>query len=110
MAEDAIKAIGQRLRGFRELNGLTREQFCEKLEIDSYHWGTIERGERNISLQRLLQVCDVFGVDVQQFLPPPTAEQDTTAEVAQVAALLHGLNKKQLLVVQKFIAEIVPHI
>lgn len=110
MASEEIRAIGQKLREFRELNNMTREQFCEKLEIDSYHWGTIERGERNISLQRLLQVGKVFNVDIRQFLPQTPIEQDNAIEIAEIASLLESLSQKQLLIVKKFIGDIAPHI
>lgn len=107
--KETLKQMSLNMRKFRELKGLTREQFAERLGVDPYYWGTVERAERYINLPRLLQVCDIFGADITQFIP----REETPApvdELLQVQEMLRGLTKKQLAVVGKFIKDIVPHI
>ena len=66
--DDEIKKIAFRLRRFREENHMTREEFCEKTGDNVEYWGCIERGTRNISLRKLINVCRTFHISVGEFI------------------------------------------
>lgn len=105
-----IKAIAAKLRHYRELNNITREQFCEKTDQNVEYWGTIERGERNISLGKLLDVCAAYEIDPASLLPSMHGQENTTAERAEIERRLPQYTKKQLSILVKFMDEILPNI
>lgn len=47
------------------MKGLTRESFCEVLDENNAYWGLVERGEQAISLAKLLQVCETYGIPIE---------------------------------------------
>lgn len=104
-----IKDIAVKLRRIRELKGLTREKFCEPLGENSEYWGLIERGEQPISLVKLLQVCEVYGIPLESvvtldYTGDAQAEDRHLRQV--IVALLNQCHGRQLEVVQKFIEDI----
>lgn len=105
-----IKAIAAKLRHYRELNNITREQFCEKTDQNVEYWGTIERGERNISLGKLLDVCAAYDIDPATLLPAAQEQEDSAAERAEIERRLPQCSKKQLSILLKFMDEILPNV
>ena len=102
-----IKEIAKKLRRIRELKGLTREDFCEPLGENSEYWGQIERGEQPISLVKLLHVCAVYNIPIEEVVHLEYATTNNDILLQKIAELLTQCNNKQLEIVQKFIEEIV---
>ena len=63
MATDLYVEIGERLRLQRRKMGLTQEQTAELLGISSTYYGEIERGNRKLSVQRVLTVYEKMGLE-----------------------------------------------
>ncbi len=105
--DDQIKNIAIKLRKIREFKGLTRDKFCEPLGENSEYWGLIERGEQPISLVKLLQVCETYGISLESVvdLEPQNAVDDTQIK-EDILKLLEQCKGKQLEVIKKFINEI----
>ena len=97
--DERAKRIARKLRKIRELKGLTREKFCEPLGENSDYWGLIERGEQPISLPKLLQVCEVYQIPIDQI-------QDNGRVREDIDGLLGQCNEYQLEVIRKFISDI----
>ena len=55
------KTLGQKVRARRLRLGLTQEQSAELAELHPTYIGSVERGERNISLDNI--VCLAKGLD-----------------------------------------------
>lgn len=105
--EEKVKNIAVRLRKIRELKGLTREKFCEPLGENSDYWGLIERGEQTISLVKLLRVCEVYQIPLEDIVQLDYEPQDTTMLKTDITELLNQCTQRQLEVIKKIIAEIV---
>lgn len=45
-----LQFIGERIRQIRKAKGLTQEELAEKAGINASYMGTVERGDRNISI------------------------------------------------------------
>lgn len=101
-----IKGIAIKLRKIRELKGLTRESFCEALGENSEYWGLIERGEQPISLTKLLQVCETYGIPIEDVVTLDYSSTDTDALRLDIDVLLTNCSSRQLEVIRKFISEI----
>lgn len=58
------KFVGERIRHYRNLRGLTQEQLAEALETQGTYIGRVERGEQNLQLQTLEKIADALHIDV----------------------------------------------
>jgi DNA-binding XRE family transcriptional regulator len=65
---DLPKIVGENVRGFRTLQGLSREQLCERANINLNHLGAIERGEENVTLDTLGKLGIALGMEPYAFL------------------------------------------
>jgi len=62
------ETIAKNLRKIREVKGLNQDFVASKLGITTNGYGKIERGETTISVERLNQIADVFGVELNDIL------------------------------------------
>jgi len=66
LAAEAMKSFGARLRALRSKAGLAQESLALKCGLDRTYIGSIERGERNVSLvniERLARALDISPKD-----------------------------------------------
>ncbi len=105
-----IKEIAYKLRRYRELHNITREEFCEKTNQNVEYWGTIERGERNISLNKLIEVCRAYNIDAAELIDGLSTDEDNTCEIRTITDRLGDYNAKQLALLIKFMDEILPNV
>ena len=71
MASDYARALGARLRSIRQQQGLSLHGVEEK---SHGRWkavvvGSYERGDRAVTVQRLAELADFYGVPVSELLP-----------------------------------------
>jgi len=62
------KALGARIREERRKQNLTQEQLADKVSVTYSYIGQVERGERGISLETLINVSNCLGVTVDFLL------------------------------------------
>lgn len=62
------KRLGMRIREERQKLNLTQEKLAEKAEISEAYVGQIERGERAMSLDTLVNLANKLGVTVDYLL------------------------------------------
>jgi transcriptional regulator with XRE-family HTH domain len=74
---DFARELGLRLRRLRDDRGLTQERVAEAADISVYAYQQYERGTMtkdgdptNPRLATVLQLCQVFGVTIDELLPP----------------------------------------
>lgn len=64
-------SIGERIRAIRKAKGLTQQQLAELSGLDDAYIGSVERGERNFSVDTLEKITIGLKVSVYQlFLIP----------------------------------------
>lgn len=71
MAREYAKALGVKLRAIRQQQGLSLQGVEQK---SRGRWkavvvGSYERGDRAVTMQRLSELADFYGVPVQELLP-----------------------------------------
>ena len=64
MPEGQLQVVlGQNIRRERLARGLSQEDFAQVLGYHRTYVGTLERGERNLSLRAIERISDTLGVE-----------------------------------------------
>ena len=66
--DEAIKQIGERLKGLREVLNIPAEEVAELCEISLDHYLKIESGEADPSVYRLSKISKRYGIDLDVLL------------------------------------------
>ncbi len=63
-----LRTLGNRVRQHRQAHGLTQAQFAEKCGLHRTFIGSVERGERNISILNLKLLAGVLRVPLSELV------------------------------------------
>jgi transcriptional regulator with XRE-family HTH domain len=66
------RTVGLRLRQLREQQGLSQESLGDRAHLHRTYVGSVERGERNPSLDVFYALADALGVGIEQLFQPPS--------------------------------------
>lgn len=64
----SIKEVAERLRGMREITGISKEELCAKTGTPIEDYELIEQGEKDFSVTFVYKCAEVFGVDLIELL------------------------------------------
>jgi len=105
---DIPTIVGGNIRKFREARGLTREQLAEAVDLDTGYLGMCERGERQLGLNKTLEIIKYFGLAPNDILPIATAanEEGKKALICEINALLENAPNNKLLAIKCIIETI----
>ena len=56
------QVFGRRVRSLRRRRGLTQEGLAERADLHATYLGSIERGERNVTLAKIVAIARALGV------------------------------------------------
>ncbi len=96
MAVADVKVMfGRRVRQLRNAKGVSQEAFAHTIKMDRSYFGSIERGERNVSLENICLIADGLGVPPAQLLtfdalPDPEAPPTTAVEASPAKGRSRG--------------------
>jgi len=62
------KQIGSKIKQLRAMKGWSRQQTADKLELSVTSYGSIERGETDVTLGRLAQLSEIFEITLFDLL------------------------------------------
>ena len=71
MKDAHLKRFGNRVRTLREQTGLSQEALAAKAGIHRTYMGSVERGERNISLRNIIRLAEALGVHPRDLFGEP---------------------------------------
>lgn len=66
--ETLLIAFGQALRQERERNGVSQDAFAEIARVHRTYVGSVERGERNLTLKNIAAFASALGMPVSKLL------------------------------------------
>jgi transcriptional regulator with XRE-family HTH domain len=67
---DLQRVVGENLRAYRRERGINQEDFADRLGLHRTYLGDIERGERNLSLQKVELFAELLGLEPLSLLTP----------------------------------------
>jgi transcriptional regulator with XRE-family HTH domain len=70
MEGDLQRILGRNLRAYRKARGLSQEALADVLGVHRTYMGSVERGERNVTLQTLERIAERLGVEPLTLLAP----------------------------------------
>ncbi|GAA2790578.1 helix-turn-helix domain-containing protein [Mycolicibacterium pallens] len=68
MEGELQRIVGRNLRKARLERGYSQEAFADYMGVHRTYMGSVERGERNLTLQTLEKIADFIGVDPRRLL------------------------------------------
>ncbi|WP_425919156.1 helix-turn-helix domain-containing protein [Acinetobacter sp. TSRC1-2] len=69
MNQELALSIGSKIRETRKNKSISQEQLALLTAIDRSYLGRIERGEVNITIEKLYQISQTLNVDLKILLP-----------------------------------------
>lgn len=69
MNQELAISIGTKIRETRKSKSISQEQLALRTAIDRSYLGRIERGEVNITVEKLYQISQTLEVDPKNLLP-----------------------------------------
>ncbi|MEJ5929188.1 helix-turn-helix transcriptional regulator [Corynebacterium sp. H128] len=66
--KNLLKEFGERLRQARENVGISQETLAHRAGLHRTYVGSVERGERNLSLLNILSLATVLHIDASQLV------------------------------------------
>lgn len=68
MNEKVMIQVHENIKKYRKLNNMTQEKLAAALEMDPQYYAQLERGERNFSLEKIVKICSVLHVNVEDIV------------------------------------------
>lgn len=68
MEGELQRVVGRNLRRYRLERGYSQEDFADRMGVHRTYMGSVERGERNLSLRSLERFADFLDVDPVELL------------------------------------------
>lgn len=103
------KALGNRIKEEREKIHITQQNLAEVLNISTYYLGRIERGERNVSLEKLVGIASYFNISLDYLVFGNSAKTNEN-NFTELYELLDKCSEKEKEVLSDVIKALIPHI
>ena len=65
---DIVKVFGRNLKKYRKAQNLSQEAFAEKCGLHRTYISSVERFQRNISIENIQRIADALGIEAYQLL------------------------------------------
>jgi transcriptional regulator with XRE-family HTH domain len=68
VSSNARKVFAKRLRQIRQIRGLSQEQLADLVGLHRTYVGSVERGERNVSIDNMERFAQALEIDLTELL------------------------------------------
>ena len=93
---DIKRAAGRRIKTVRQRSGLTQDQLAEKVELSPKYISGIERGVENPTMDILIRLAKVLGVEPYDLFLFGESEENEKALRKGMEKMLREADQKQL--------------
>lgn len=108
--ENICKQFGNRLRAIRKANGFTQEMLAEKGSINPKYYGSIERGEVNVTLKTIRNLTFILGVKLRELfrfdLPNKSVSEKEEEVIVLINKIIMEKNEEKIRKLKVFLKEI----
>ncbi len=66
--QEIQQRLGEKIRKLRSEKGFSQESFADECRLHRTYMGSIERGERNVTLKSLRTIATALGATVSELL------------------------------------------
>ena len=100
--------IGSKIADLRKQHGLTQEQLAERLDVSIKHCSSVERGLSCLSLEKLIEVSNLFDVSLDFLLKEtksPTNSYDCLCDKfpPSIINILRSGNEKETKLLKEYL-------
>lgn len=67
--ESAKERLARQLRALRAVRGLSQEALADLAGMHRTYVGSVERSERNVSIEQIEKLADALSVDIRDLFP-----------------------------------------
>jgi transcriptional regulator with XRE-family HTH domain len=68
VSSNARRIFAQRLRQIRQIKGLSQEELADMAGLHRTYVGSVERSERNVSIDNMERLANALEVDITELL------------------------------------------
>ena len=105
------KKISQNIKKYRLMHNMTQEDLAGKLYLDTQYYAQLERGERNFTIEKIIQICSIFRIGIEHIIEIDSPQsEDLSSLLDTIDTKLQTLNYTQLAFLDRFITEMLPFI
>ena len=96
---DLKKYIGNQIKTFRKSAGFTQDELAKRLNTTKQTISRYEKGDRKANQDMLFELCDIFGVSIDDFFPSQneTLQSPTTSPIQTIYDQLHQSRQAKVL-------------
>ncbi len=76
-SSEFTKNLADNIRGFRKTKSISQEELADMCDLHRTYIGSVERGERNVTLSTLETFAAVIGVSVPELLTKKASGNDS---------------------------------
>ncbi|MCM1251698.1 MAG: helix-turn-helix domain-containing protein [Clostridium sp.] len=111
MKKNISNSISQNIKKYRLMNNMTQEDLAGMLNLDTQYYAQLERGERNFTIEKIIRLCSIFQIGIEDIIEiEPAENKNTDVLMKRLISELETLSYTQLAVTEKIITEIIPYI
>ena len=100
-----LKAVGAHIRFLRKARKLSQEQLAERADLHYTMIGSVERGERNVTLENLAKIATGLDVPLREVFPAAGKQARSAEELVALLAIADQSTSELILSVAKLIQE-----
>lgn len=101
--------VGFQIKSEREKFGMTREDFSGILDISTYFLGQVERGDRRMSVEGYINVCQCLHISMDSLFSKQEVI-NTNNITNDIYFLLDKCSEKEIIVIESIIKLTLPHL
>lgn len=96
---DLKKYIGNQIKTFRKSASFTQDELAKRLNTTKQTISRYEKGDRKANQDMLFELCDIFGVSIDDFFPSQneTLQSPTTSPIQTIYDQLHQPRQAKVL-------------
>lgn len=96
---DLKKYIGNQIKTFRKSAGFTQDELAKRLNTTKQTISRYEKGDRKANQDMLFELCDIFGVSIDDFFPSQNEalQSPTTSPIQTIYDQLHQPRQAKVL-------------